>query len=89
MNQDSPQRALVALSKRSQASQQLLTCHIEQTQNRPLEAQNQIGEIETRLERILIVLLRPPDGEEPGIENGLSLLQKLDLLEQSLERTEP
>jgi hypothetical protein len=83
---DSLQRALIALSERSQVSQQLLASHLQQAQDRLLLMQNQLAEVETRVEHLLCVLDRLPGGAEPAIDPAQTVVQKLDLLQQALNR---
>jgi hypothetical protein len=88
MNQNSLERALIALSERSQVSQQLLTTHLQQAQDQLHEARNQLANVESRLDHLLCVagrLSAPP--EPPRADDAaLSLAQKLDLLESTLDR---
>ena len=89
MNQDSLQRALIALSERSQVSQQLLSSHLQQAEDRLHESQTQLAEVEVRVDRLLRDHGPAAGGTDSRIDAAQTLLQKLDLLEQALERRVP
>lgn len=88
MNQNSMERALIALSERSQVSQQLLTIHLQQAQDQLHEARAQLANVEARLDHLLCAVGRPSGtADRMGVGDAvLSLMQKLDLLESALDR---
>jgi len=86
MDQDSLQRALMALSERFQVSQELLASQLQQAQARLLETQQQLAEVDTQLERLLNIVSCFGISADGPIEGVPTRLQRLELLERALER---